>query len=92
VTGMVTDIGIELGTLIDIALRRRRSSETQANLEKLGLHAPTVASFLLGGVVGIFAYAALGPLMLLALAIALAGLALPGIAAARKLAAGQFAE
>lgn len=84
VTGMVTDIGIEFGNLLDIALRRRRQSEARANLDKLRLHLPTVASFLAGGVLGVFAYRALGPLMLLAVSAMLAGLALPGILAGRR--------
>ena len=84
VTGMVTDIGIELGNLLDIALQRRRRSEARANIDKLGLHLPTVASFLAGGITGVFAYRALGPFMLLTISAALAGLALPGILAARR--------
>ncbi|WP_328702730.1 YoaK family protein [Belnapia mucosa] len=87
VTGMVTDIGIELGNLLDIALRRRRQSETAANLEKLGLHVPTVLAFFLGGVLGVFAYRAIGSGMLLAVALGLAALALPGILATRRPAA-----
>jgi len=84
VTGMVTDIGIELGNLLDIALRRRRRSEAAVNLEKLGLHVPTVAAFLLGGIGGVFAYREIGAGMLLLVAMGLAGLALPGVLAARR--------
>ncbi|SDB47531.1 YoaK family protein [Belnapia rosea] len=84
VTGMVTDIGIELGNLLDIALRRRRRAEAAVNLEKLGLHLPTVLAFLLGGLLGVFAYREIGAGMLLAVALGLAGLALPGILATRR--------
>ncbi len=88
VTGMVTDIGIELGNLLDIALRRRRRSEVGANMEKLSLHVPTVASFFLGAVAGVFAYRELGPSMLLAVSVVLAGLAAPGVLAAWRTSAG----
>ena len=84
VTGMVTDIGIELGNLLDIALRRRRRAEAAVNLEKLGLHGATVAAFLLGGVGGVFAYRALGAGMLLLVAVGLAGVAVPGVMAGRR--------
>jgi hypothetical protein len=76
--------GIELGNLLDIALRRRRRSEAGVNLEKIGLHVPTVACFLAGGIAGVFAYRALGPFMLLAISVALAGLALSGVLATRR--------
>lgn len=64
VTGMLTDIGIELGNLIDLAQRGGNEGETALNLVKLRLHGQTVASFLLGGVVGVVAYKAFGALLL----------------------------
>ncbi len=88
ITGMVTDIGIELGNLLDIALRRRRRTETQANLEKLSLHLPTVGCFLAGGTAGILAYQAIGAPMLMTVSALLAALAMPGVLATRRTAAG----
>ena len=81
VTEMVTDIGTELGNLLDIALRRRRRAVTAVNLEKLGVHGTMVGAFLLGGVGGVFAYREIGAGMLLLVAV---GLAVPGILATRR--------
>ncbi len=89
VTGMITDIGIELGNLADIAFRRG-SDRAQAalNREKLGLHAVTVLSFLAGGTVGVFIYRAWGTVLIFGTAIVLAALALAGLTASRAVAQG----
>ena len=83
VTGMVTDIGIELGNLLDLAWHRRgprgRDAEAEYNAGKLLLHGVTVLSFLGGGVSGVLAYHWLGPLFLFGAAVALLLLALPGV-------------
>lgn len=78
VTGMVTDIGIELGNLVDLAWRRH-DPDAEYNAGKLLLHGVTVLSFLGGGVFGVLAYRAEGPLILFGAALALLLLALPGI-------------
>ena len=83
VTGMVTDIGIELGNLLDLAWRRRRldshDGEAEYNAGKLLLHGVTVLSFLGGGVFGVLAYRGLGPVVLFGAALLLLLLALPGL-------------
>jgi uncharacterized membrane protein YoaK (UPF0700 family) len=83
VTGMVTDIGIEVGNLIDLIwLGRRRGPQTMQayfNREKLGLHGVTVLSFLGGGMLGVLAYKAMGPYFLFSIALLLLMLALPGL-------------
>ena len=88
VTGMVTDIGIELGNLLDLALLDRASRRGQQdsvdaaaeyNADKLLLHGVTVLSFLGGGVSGVLAYRRLGPVFLFGAALLLLLLALPGI-------------
>jgi uncharacterized membrane protein YoaK (UPF0700 family) len=58
VTGMVTDIGIELGNLVDLAWGRRagRAAQSDYNAGKLFLHSVTVLSFLIGGIAGVLAY------------------------------------
>ena len=80
---MVTDIGIELGNLIDLAWCRRGPRGVDARAEynagKLLLHGITVLSFLGGGIFGVLAYQRLGPLFLFGAAVALFLLALPGI-------------
>lgn len=84
VTGMVTDIGIELGNLLDLAWHRRGpggpGAEVEYNAGKLLLHGVTVLSFGSGGVFGVLAYRSLGPLFLFGAALLLFLLALPGIA------------
>jgi uncharacterized membrane protein YoaK (UPF0700 family) len=80
VTGMVTDIGIELGNLLDLAWRRRRDGEAvDYNAEKLRLHGVTVLSFLFGGVLGVLAYRAWGPYCLFGAALLLLLLASSGL-------------
>ena len=83
VTGMVTDIGIELGNLVDIAARRGREEEVALNKDKLRLHGQTVASFLAGGVAGVLAYKAFGAFLLFGASVLLLLLAGRGILAAR---------
>lgn len=56
VSGMVTDVGIGLGHLLDAMVTRQPVNFGSAVLHRLGLHAATIASFLAGGVVGVFGY------------------------------------
>ena len=79
VTGMITDIGIELGNIIDLAWRREHGDAPAYNSEKLRLHGFTVLSFLGGGVFGVLAFDRLGAYFLLMMAFFLSLLALPGI-------------
>jgi uncharacterized membrane protein YoaK (UPF0700 family) len=83
VTGMVTDIGIELGNLVDLAGRHGREEEAALNKDKLRLHGQTVASFLAGGVAGVLAYKAFGAFLLFGASALLLLLAGHGILAAR---------
>ncbi len=87
VTGMVTDIGIELGHLMDRALRRDGTGGPDR--DKLALHMPTVLSFLVGGICGAAGYRAWGPLSLLAPAACLMALALRGLVAAPAVPPGK---
>jgi uncharacterized membrane protein YoaK (UPF0700 family) len=84
VTGMVTDIGIELGNLVDIALSRKAAAQAELNRGKLKLHVQTVSSFFTGGVVGVYAYKALGAGLMFGAAALLLTLAIPGIMASRS--------
>jgi uncharacterized membrane protein YoaK (UPF0700 family) len=83
VTGMVTDIGIELANLLS-----RRAGEA-FDRERLTLHLQTVAAFLAGGVIGVLAYRRLGPVLLFAAALLLLAMAAPGMLTwrARRIAA-----
>ncbi|MWV23610.1 DUF1275 domain-containing protein [Methylobacterium sp. 2A] len=78
VTGMVTDIGIELARWLD------RGAPDQVPLKRhdpvrLHLHLLTVGSFLAGGLVGVIAYRAVGVALLFVAAAILAALALPAL-------------
>ncbi len=79
VTGMITDIGIELGNLMDGVGRRADREQVQGTIEKLKTHVPTVASFFGGGVLGVLGYSAWGAMLFMTLAIILAGFAAPVI-------------
>lgn len=79
VTGMVTDIGIELGNLAALAVRGDPADEGAFNKGKLRLHAATVGSFLAGGAVGVWGYEAAGPYFFLATSAVLVALASPSL-------------
>ena len=89
VTGMVTDIGIELGNLADLAWHRAGRGQSEYNRSKLRLHGFTVLSFLAGGVLGILAYRQAGPYFLFGTAALLLLLALPGIVSNPKIQAAE---
>jgi uncharacterized membrane protein YoaK (UPF0700 family) len=78
VTGMITDIGIELARWLD------RGASDGGRLKahdpaRLQLHLLTVGAFLAGGVVGVVAYRLVGVALLFAAGAILAGLALPAL-------------
>jgi len=81
VTGMVTDIGIELGHLIDLKLLHRggRIEPHEYNPEKLRLHGFTVLSFLAGGIVGVVLYRNVSSFFLFGAALLLLLLSLSGL-------------
>lgn len=80
VTGMVTDIGIELGKLV---YRSRRTGEppVRADLGKLGMLAGLVGLFFLGGLLGAAGYLAVGFPVLIAPALVLLLVAAPPLVA-----------
>ncbi|KAB7739712.1 DUF1275 domain-containing protein [Parvibaculum sedimenti] len=85
VSGMTTDIGIELAMLLDIALRREPSVDPSPYKSKLRLHLQTVLSFLVGGVIGVAVYHAVGALLLFGTALFLFAIAIEGILSARDM-------
>ncbi|MDE2428012.1 MAG: DUF1275 domain-containing protein [Burkholderiales bacterium] len=78
VTGLVTDIGIEIGKLIywNRTKDDLRHHDVSANHYKLRLHLMLVISFFSGGVIGAFGFKHLGFISTLPLAIALVILSL----------------
>ncbi|MCJ2016775.1 DUF1275 domain-containing protein [Methylobacterium sp. E-065] len=78
VTGMITDIGIELARWLDRGAPDRVPLK-RYDPARLQLHLLTVGSFLVGGLVGVIAYRAVGVALLFAAAAILAALALPAL-------------
>lgn len=78
VTGMVTDIGIELGKLT-YRSRMPGVAPVRADLGKLGMLAGLVALFFIGGVLGASGYLAAGFQILVLPAVALFVVALPPV-------------
>jgi uncharacterized membrane protein YoaK (UPF0700 family) len=76
VTGMVTDIGIELGKLV-YRNRRRGEPPVRADLGKLGMLAGLVALFFVGGMLGAAGYLEVGFPILVAPALLLLLVASP---------------
>ncbi|MCR5942636.1 DUF1275 domain-containing protein [Ochrobactrum sp. XJ1] len=79
VSGMATDIGIELGIAFDILRGREPDIHAAENRARLKLHAWTIAAFLLGGVVGVLVYRAIGGYLFLLCAAVLLLIAIGGI-------------
>jgi uncharacterized membrane protein YoaK (UPF0700 family) len=59
ITGLVTDLGIELGKLLYIN-RLHQAAPVVANRKKLQLHATLVGSFFVGGLLGALGFKSLG--------------------------------
>ena len=70
VTGLVTDLGIELGKLLYIN-RLTRETRVLANRHKLRIHATLIASFFGGGVLGAVGFKSVGFIAIVPLAILL---------------------
>jgi len=79
ISGMSTDIGIELAMLCDVIRRKEPPQNAPLYLERLRLHSLTLVSFLVGGVMGIWLYRLLGYGFLLLIGISLIMLALHNI-------------
>lgn len=78
VTGLVTDLGIELGKLIYWNRDKTTSHETEVgpNGEKLRVHASLIVMFFLGGILGAAGFKYLGFISTVPLAVALIVLAI----------------
>ncbi len=83
VTGMVTDIGIELANLLSSWAGVAGERADPTDRRKLALHVQTVIAFLVGGVIGVLAYRHVGPMLLFAMAAVLLALVTPGLVAPR---------
>ena len=88
ITGMVTDIGIELGKAV-YANQLPDADPVRADLAKLRMHSILVGQFFLGGVMGALGYLALGFVVLLVPAALLLVMTLPVMAAHREVRPGR---
>jgi hypothetical protein len=80
-TGVVTDLGIELGRLIYWNQSKKANSIqfVQANTDKLFIHATLLGLFFSGGIIGAIAFKAMGFSATLPIALLLVAMALPAI-------------
>jgi uncharacterized membrane protein YoaK (UPF0700 family) len=80
-TGVITDLGIELGRLIYWNRSRKANNiqRVQANTDKLLIHASLLGLFFAGGVAGALGFRTLGFSATLPIALLLVALALPAI-------------
>lgn len=76
VTGITTDLGIELGKMLYYNGERAEDQLVRANRDKLQLHASLLLSFVVGGIVGALAFKRVGFSATVPLAIWLAVLAI----------------
>ncbi|MUZ65045.1 YoaK family protein [Agrobacterium vitis] len=77
VSGMATDFGMEIALVLD-AKRAGTRAETN-NIRKLRLHASTMASFLLGGVVGVLVYRQVEAYLFILVSVALILISVSGL-------------
>ncbi|MEO3386721.1 YoaK family protein [Mesorhizobium sp. CAU 1741] len=82
VSGMATDIGIELAIL---AGKAKDGDERPVVRSRFMLHALTLAAFLCGGVIGVLAYVQIGSVMLLIVSLLLLTIAVPEIRKAKHI-------
>jgi uncharacterized membrane protein YoaK (UPF0700 family) len=85
VSGLATDIGIELAAALHSLRQRLKERGTPHDFGRLRLQACTVMSFLTGGVAGVVLYRTIGGYLLILAAIVLFAIAMSSIAQARHL-------
>lgn len=83
VSGMATDIGLELAAIVDGVRGHLPREELINNGAKLALHALTIMAFLAGGALGVLFYAGAGGAMLIGAGLALVTVSLPEVLRAR---------
>lgn len=86
-TGMVTDIGIELGRAFYGLMRK--GSGVRADRRKLGILLAQVGAFLLGGIIGALGYKALEFQFSVPLAVVMLGISVPHLLYDRPLPSGS---
>lgn len=79
VSGMATDVGIELGIAFDILRGKDDEASATDNRSKLRLHLFTIAAFLIGGIIGVLLYQAIAGYLLVIASALLMVIALNGL-------------
>jgi uncharacterized membrane protein YoaK (UPF0700 family) len=92
VSGMITDIGIELALLFDSVAGRKIPDDASANESKLKLHCATVLSFFAGGVAGVVVYQAVHAVLFLIAAVLLLAMSITALLRTRTAAASLPVE
>ncbi len=85
ISGMATDIGIELGILFDRVRGKALAEADRQALSRLSLHAATITCFLMGGIVGVIMYLRIGSALLLVCAAVLMALSASALLTLRRL-------
>lgn len=84
VSGMVTDIGLELSAIVDAVRGKLPREELTGNAAKLALHSATIIAFLIGGVLGVLFYTSVGGAMLIGAGLLLVAVCVPELWRARN--------
>lgn len=84
VSGMATDIGLELSAIIDAIRGKLPREELASNAAKLALHCSTIIAFLAGGVLGVLFYTLAGGAMLVGAGMLLIIVCMPELGRARR--------
>ncbi|WBO20681.1 YoaK family protein [Sphingomonas abietis] len=84
VSGMATDVGIELAKLVHQRRQRDKAGENEELVTKLRLHLQTIGFFLAGGIVGVLLYRLIGIGTLLIASLPLLLISVPPVWGARK--------
>ena len=83
ISGMATDVGMEIAALWEAARGRDAPGGAAENRRRLSLHASTIFAFFAGGVAGVMVYRQFADGLLLMAAAVVAAIALAGILSAR---------
>lgn len=86
VTGMITDIGIEVGRFLYVWFANRPEIKVDAN--KLSILLRLVLTYLFGGIVGAVGFASVGFIMALPLSVCLLAISMPTLLLAKRRHAG----
>ncbi len=79
VSGMATDLGMEIAVALDGLRRGRHDQDNGKNSRKILLHGSTMIAFLAGGILGVVVYRHIGALLFAVVSIILVAIATNGL-------------